>query len=208
MKKSDDYGHLYVISAPSGAGKTSLIRALCGSMPNIMVSISHTTRAPRANETPNEDYYFVDHSFFNSMIQEKKFIEYAEVFGNLYGTSHASVEQNLIEGKDIILELDWQGARQIQTYNSECICIFIIPPSREELERRLKSRGSDSTQVVEKRLEKVAHEIAHYHEFDYIIVNNHFDLALQSLQSIIHSHRLKASRQKMRYATLLKQLLS
>jgi len=208
MKTTTVKGQIYIIAAPSGAGKTSLVRVLCESINNLNISISYTTRTPRTNEQAGQDYHFVDVGTFHSMMSNNQLLEHAEVFGNFYGTSRQLVEVQQNKGKDIILELDWQGAQQIRKQIPQAISIFILPPSRNELRRRLESRGTDSKEIIAHRMAKAASEISHYHEFDYIVVNNQFDVALVELQAIIHSHRLKQAQQSVRHEALVKELLS
>ena len=201
-------GQLYIISAPSGAGKTSLVKALCETMDHLSVSVSHTTRLPRANEKDGKNYHFINVDAFHKMMANNALLEHAEVFGHFYGTSKPWVEAQQEQGTDIILELDWQGAQQIRQHAPEAISIFILPPSQPELRRRLEARGTDSADVVAHRMAKAASEISHYHEFDYIVVNNQFYLALVELQAIIRSHRLKQLEQSIRHTDLIKELLS
>lgn len=208
MEISTVKGQLYIISAPSGAGKTSLVSALCDTMDHLSVSISHTTRPPRSSEKNGENYHFVNVDTFHKMMTNNALLEHAEVFGNFYGTSKCWVEDQQQQGNDIILELDWQGAQQIRQHAPEAISIFVLPPSQAELRRRLESRGTDSKEIVAHRMAKATSEISHYHEFDYIVVNNQFDFALTELQAIICSHRLKQTEQSTRHTALVKELLS
>lgn len=201
-------GQLYVVSAPSGAGKTSLVKALCSSMDNIVVSVSHTTRKPRMNEKNGQNYHFVSTEIFRKMIINKELLEYAEVFGNFYGTHASWVKEQQCKGNDIILELDWQGAQQIRQHIPEAISIFILPPSQEELRSRLEARGTDDTEIIAHRMAKATSETSHYHEFDYIIINKHFEEALSELQAVICCQRLRYENQHIRHAALVKELLS
>lgn len=185
MKTDADPTHLYVISAPSGAGKTSLVRALLDSRPRLVVSVSHTTRAQRAGEVEGESYFFVTVERFEALIRDGAFLEYARVFGNYYGTGRAQVEQRLQQGRDVVLEIDWQGAQQVRRARPACISIFILPPSRPVLEQRLRNRATDSEAVIQRRLAEAATDMSHCPEFDYAIVNDSFDQALSELGSIL-----------------------
>lgn len=199
-------GTLYIISAPSGGGKTSLVSALLESVANLEVSVSHTTRLPRPGENNGVDYYFVDEKTFEQAIAKNAFIEYAKVFGNYYGTSQAWVKQKLQAGIDIILEIDWQGAKQIRSIMPEAIGIFILPPSWEVLEKRLRQRAQDSEEVINKRMAQAQDEMSHYHEYDYLIVNDNFAKALADLNAIIHVRRLRLLIQKIEQSHLLEKL--
>jgi len=187
-------GLLFVITAPSGAGKTSLIEALLKDDPHLRVSISYTTRAPRPGEANGRDYHFVDPATFESMLKRGEFLESAEVHGNRYGTSHRIVRELLAEGEDLVLEIDWQGAQQVRRLHQDCIGIFILPPSIGELERRMRARGQDSDAVISRRLENAAEEISHSAEFDYVIINKDFDIALRDLKAIVRVERLRKPR--------------
>ena len=178
-------GRLFVIAAPSGAGKTSLVRALMEREPGLSFSISYTTRRQRPNEMHGRDYFFVSRDEFDRMAGTGQFLEYATVFGNSYGTARAQVEQSLASGQDLILEIDWQGARQIRSALPECCSIFILPPSRAELERRLRGRGTDTEEVIIRRLGEAADDMAHWREFDYVVVNDVFERALDVLSAIV-----------------------
>ncbi|MFE8146824.1 guanylate kinase [Brenneria goodwinii] len=203
-------GTLYIVSAPSGAGKSSLIQALLKTQPlyDTQVSISHTTRAKRPGESHGEHYFFVSTDEFKHMIQENEFLEYAEVFGNYYGTSRTAIEQVLATGVDVFLDIDWQGAQQIRTQMPLARSIFILPPSKEELERRLRGRGQDNEDVIARRMAQAVAEMTHYAEYDYLIVNDDFDLALLDLKTIIRAERLRLSRQKVRHDALITKLLA
>ena len=182
---ADRRGRLFVIAAPSGAGKTSLVRALMQREPGLSFSISYTTRSQRPNEVHGRDYFFVSRDEFDRMVQARQFLEHATVFGNSYGTARAQVEQSLASGQDLILEIDWQGAQQIRAALPECCSIFILPPSRAELERRLRGRGTDTEEVIIRRLGEAADDMAHWREFDYVVVNDVFDRALDELSEIV-----------------------
>jgi len=203
-------GTLYIVSAPSGAGKSSLIQALLKTQPlyDTQVSISHTTRAKRPGENHAEHYYFVSHDEFRQMIEEDAFLEYAEVFGNYYGTSRKAIEQILSTGVDVFLDIDWQGAQQIRKKMPQSRSIFILPPSKDELDRRLRGRGQDSDEVIAKRMAQAVAEMTHYAEYDYLIVNDDFDLALSDLKTIIRAERLRLGRQKKRHGALITKLLA
>ena len=201
-------GTLYVVSAPSGAGKTSLVKALIENTENLSVSVSHTTRNIRPGETDGVNYHFIDVAEFQRLLGQADFLEHAEVFGNYYGTSKSWVKQQLQAGQDVILEIDWQGAQQVRHQIPESIGIFVLPPSQAALEERLKGRGQDPEDVIQNRLAKAAQEIQHHVEYDYLIINDQFDLALTELVSIIHSQRLRIGPQAMRHETLIRNLLS
>lgn len=201
-------GTLFVVAAPSGAGKSTLVNALLEREPAISLSVSHTTRPPRVGETYGRHYYFVERAEFEREIAEGIFLEHAEVHGNLYGTSRTRVQELLAQGRDVLLEIDWQGAEQIRRSKPDCVSVFILPPSRAELERRLRGRGSDSTEVIERRLRNSRGEIAHAHEFDYILVNDAFDEALADLQAIVRAVRLRSVLQWQRHEGLIDELLA
>jgi guanylate kinase len=189
---SMDSGTLFIVAAPSGAGKSTLVNALLEREPAISLSISHTTRPPRPGEEYGRHYYFVERSEFEREVAEGIFLEHAEVHGNFYGTSRKTVEGLLNQCRDVLLEIDWQGAAQIRKSKPDCVSVFILPPSRTELERRLRGRGSDSAEVIERRLRNSRGEIAHAHEFDYIIVNDRFEDALDGLQAIVQAVRQRS----------------
>jgi guanylate kinase len=178
-------GRLFVIAAPSGAGKTSLVRALMEREPALRFSISFTTRAPRPTERQGHDYFFVDRAEFERMVAGGEFLEHAQVFDNCYGTARQQVERALAAGQDLILEIDWQGAAQVRRALPECISIFILPPSRAELERRLRGRGTDAEEVIQRRLRDAASDMARWREFDHVVVNDQFDQALAELQDVV-----------------------
>ena len=192
-------GTLFIVSAPSGAGKSSLIDALLKRFnldDKLRLSVSHTTRAPRPGEIDHVSYHFITNEEFEKLIERNAFYEYAHVFDHYYGTSREIVEQWLNEGKDVLLDIDWQGARQIRQQSPDAKGIFIVPPSLEELNRRLVTRATDAPEVIEKRMSKAISEISHYNEYDYIIVNDDFDESLLNMSSIILSNRQKMDKQK------------
>ena len=195
-------GVLYIVSAPSGAGKTSLVKALLKTDPSIRLSVSYTTPPPRPGETDGRDYHFVDRHGFEKMLAEGEFLEHAEVYGNFYGTSKGSISRDLNAGHDILLEIDWQGAAQVKDHFPDSASIFILPPSFNALRTRLKGRDQDSEEVIERRLAAAAHDVAHADAFDYIMVNDDFDHALLDLVAITRSVRLEAARQLDRHAML------
>ncbi|MGR9044995.1 MAG: guanylate kinase [Gammaproteobacteria bacterium] len=199
---------LYIISAPSGAGKTSLVRQLTGNLKHLTVSVSHTTRPQRPGEIEGRDYFFVSVDEFKAMMERQAFLEQAQVFDNYYGTAQETVEENLKKGIDVILEIDWQGAQQVKKIIPDCISIFILPPSTSVLEQRLRNRGQDSTETIARRMRDAVTEISHYPEYDYLVVNDVFDEALIALQSIIIAHRMHIERQQLALAPLLENLLS
>lgn len=200
-------GTLYIVSAPSGGGKTSLVNALLASMNNLEASVSHTTRPMRPGEVNGEDYYFIDESTFSQLVAKHAFLEHATVFGNSYGTSQQWVEDKLQAGVDVILEIDWQGAQQIRKLIPECVNIFILPPSWEALRQRLQERGQDDESVIKRRMTAARAEVAHYHEYDYLLVNDNFANALSDLKAIIQARRLRQPIQQQKYADLLAKLL-
>ncbi len=201
-------GTLYTISAPSGAGKTSLVKALLEQDQNTQVSVSHTTRAMRPGEVNGRDYHFVDKAHFDDMLAKGEFLEHAQVFTNFYGTSQAWVEQTLAQGRDVILEIDWQGAAQIRKLMPDTEGIFILPPSRTCLEERLRGRGQDDDAIIAQRMQEAKSEISHYVDAQWIIINDNFEHALGELKSILVAERLKAPLQQQKYASLLSDLLS
>ncbi|AWB52129.1 guanylate kinase [Pasteurella multocida] len=204
-------GNLYILSAPSGAGKSSLISALLNQQQDnkMMVSVSHTTRQPRPGEQEGVHYYFVSVEVFESLIEQDLFLEYAKVFGgNYYGTSLPAIEENLAKGIDVFLDIDWQGAQQIRQKVPNVKSIFILPPSLAELERRLIGRGQDSTEVIAARMSKAIDEISHYNEYDYVIVNDVFEQALADFQAILRAERLTLAHQQKQNQALIEQLLA
>jgi len=200
-------GTLYTVSAPSGAGKTSLVNALLERCQGLQVSVSHTTRAMRPGEEDGINYHFVAREAFLSMLERGEFLEHAQVFGNLYGTSRVWVEQQLAAGIDVILEIDWQGAQQIKQLMPATRAIFVLPPSRATLEQRLNTRGQDDAEVIEARMAEAVEEMSHYLEGDYLVINDDFDRALGELESIISCHRLGTQRQRQALDVLLQDLL-
>ena len=201
-------GTLYTVSAPSGAGKTSLVNALVKRCQGLRVSVSHTTRPMRPGEIDGVNYHFVAEQVFLAMLEQAEFLEHARVFGNLYGTSCVWVEQQLKHGHDIILEIDWQGAQQVRRLLPETRAIFILPPSREALQQRLNRRGQDDPGTIENRMNVAVEEMSHYVESDYLVVNKDFDQALDELQSIVISQRLLTSRQQEILSDMLQDLLN
>lgn len=201
-------GTLYTVSAPSGAGKTSLVKALIDHTDGVLVSVSHTTRAMRPGEVDGINYHFVTHDAFSAMVESASFLEHAKVFTNYYGTSTSWVEKTLASGLDVILEIDWQGAEQIRKQIPSAICVFILPPSRDSLRERLTGRGQDDQSVIDERMAEAKSEISHYVESDYMIINDSFDAALEDFKSIIRSHRLKLEKQQENHQILLSSLLS
>ena len=199
-------GNLFIITAASGAGKTSLIKALLAKDEHLKLSISHTTRKPRPSELNGVDYHFVDDATFLSMLGEAQFLESAEVHEARYGTSQSAIEAPLAAGFDIILEIDWQGAEQVRLLYPHAVSIFVLPPSIEALERRLNGRGQDSAEVIAKRVAAARTEMRHVSEFDYVTINDDFDVALQDITAIIRAQRLVGSVQLQRYADLIQTL--
>ena len=197
-----------MISAPSGAGKTSLVKALIEQLPGVEVSISHTTRAMRPGEEDGVHYHFVDQASFLELADQAAFLEHAEVFGNYYGTSQQGVQDQLATGKDVILEIDWQGARQVRKLMPECLGVFIVPPSRAVLEERLRGRGQDAEDVIARRMQEAVSEMSHFPEFDYLVINDDFDMALAELKAIFIANRLNMRRQEETYADLLAALVN
>jgi guanylate kinase len=201
-------GTLFVISAASGAGKTSLVKSVLQHVSDIEVSVSHTTRAPREGEVDGVDYHFVDKETFQAMVNGSEFIESATVFGNMYGTSRQHIQEQLFKGKDVILEIDWQGARQIRQLMNDCRTIYVVPPSVAALRERLTSRGQDDESVINQRMQEAISEMSHYVEFDYLIINDDFDEARDNLAAIIKGNRMLHEHQQQKHADLLAKLLS
>jgi guanylate kinase len=203
-------GTLYIVSAPSGAGKSSLISAMLEKNPTyaMKVSVSHTTRGMRPGEEDGVHYHFVDKGEFESLIAQGDFLEHAEVFGNYYGTSRKWIGETLEKGIDVFLDIDWQGARQIREQMPQAKSVFILPPSNGELERRLNVRGQDSAEVIAKRMSEAKSEMSHYSEYDYVIVNDDFDGALVDFKAILRAERLKQDKQSVKYKGMLDALLA
>jgi len=199
-------GNLFILSAPSGAGKTSLVSALLESNKHIALSVSYTTRAPRPGEIDGKDYHFVSREKFLEMAKHGDFLESAEVYGNLYGTSQPWIEKELVSGRDILLEIDWQGAEQVRRLMPHAISIFILPPSLSALETRLKGRAQDSAEVIARRLQAAREDISHVAEFDYVIINDKLDMALLQLNAIVVAAGLRRDPQLTRLANLINQL--
>jgi guanylate kinase len=205
---SGQRGKLFVIAAPSGAGKTSLVRALMQRRPTLRFSISYTTRAQRPTERNEHDYFFVDRQKFEQMRDAGEFLEHARVFDNYYGTSRSQVERLLDAGQDVLLEIDWQGAQQIRRTLPECRSIFVLPPSRAALEQRLRGRGTDSDEVIARRLRDSLADLSHWGEFDYIVVNDDFDRATGELEAIVTGQGEHLRRDRAELRELLARLLS
>lgn len=200
-------GTLYIVSAPSGAGKTSLVTELIKQDPHVRVSVSHTTRAMRPGEAHGVNYHFVVHEEFKALIAQGDFLEHAEVFGNFYGTSRSALQETLDQGFDLILEIDWQGAQQVRKLMPEARSIFILPPSQQALRQRLDGRGQDSEEIIAGRMKEAVSEMEHYDEYEYVIINDDFDVALDDLKAVFRSNRLLLKKQKQRHEALLKQLV-
>lgn len=195
-----------MVAAPSGAGKSSLVKSLMELDVRLSHSISHTTRAPRGQEVHGREYYFVSDAQFETMVAQSAFLEWAHVHGNRYGTSRQTIEEQMAQGGDVVLEIDYQGALQIKAIFSQAVLIFILPPSWTELRSRLERRGEDSPEVIEKRLLNAAKEVAQVHQFDFVIINERFELALFDLKSIVHAQRLKYAAQRLTRADTFKAL--
>ena len=200
-------GVLFVVSAPSGAGKTSLLKALIPADPRLRLSVSHTTRAPRPGEQDGVHYHFVDRGRFEEMVGGGAFLEHARVFDHYYGTSEAAVRRLLDEGHDVVLEIDWQGARQVRARIAGAVGVFIVPPSVSALRERLGGRGQDSTEVIERRMRDARSELSHYGEYDYLVVNDVFDRALGDLRAIVAAERLRRPRQEQVLEAVLARML-
>jgi guanylate kinase len=201
-------GTLYIVAAPSGAGKSSLVNAVLSRETGIALSISFTSRNARPGERHAQHYHFISKEEFEAMIAKGDFFEHALVHGDYKGTAKQSVEPQLAAGKDVLLEIDWQGARQVKEQLPDAISIFILPPSKEALEIRMRNRGQDTEQVIAQRLANAREEMSHYSEFDYLIVNEHFDAAVSELRAIFQAQRLKQDAQQQRHAVLIAQLLA
>ena len=201
-------GTLFIVSAPSGAGKTSLVKALVERLDHIRLSVSYTTRPPRPGEREGVDYHFVDEDTFRRMVREGAFLEHARVFDHFYGTSRAWIEEQLRAGTDVVLEIDWQGARQVREVIPGAVGIFILPPSRAVLEARLRGRGQDDEAVIARRMQDAVNEMRHYKEYDYLVINDVFDEALEQLTHIVLAARLRTPLQGRRHADLIRALLA
>jgi len=206
MTPSESAGSLFVVSAPSGAGKTSLVRALLADRPLLQLSVSFTTRAPRAGEVNGRDYHFVDRDDFEARREAGEFLEWAEVHGNLYATSRRWIEERICAGVDIVLEIDWQGAAQVQQLFSDAVGIFIVPPSLDALRERLEQRGQDSAEVIERRVAAARAELKQAHRFQYVIINQDFATALAELRTLVEAARLRLSRQRARHPVTFRAL--
>ncbi|HDS1678754.1 TPA: guanylate kinase [Pseudomonas putida] len=201
-------GTLYIVSAPSGAGKTSLVTALIKADPRVSVSVSHTTRAMRPGEQHGVNYHFVSHDDFKGLITQGDFLEHAEVFGNFYGTSRSALQEVLDQGNDLILEIDWQGAQQVRKLMPEARSVFILPPSQQALRERLDGRGQDSEEIIAGRMKEAVSEMEHYDEYEYVIINDDFDVALEELKAVFVANRLLLKKQQQRHSGLLEELLA
>ena len=199
-------GHLYIVAAPSGAGKTTLVQLMLENDPEIRVSVSTTTRAPRAGEVEGRAYHFVDTTTFLEQVSQGEFLEWAEVHGHYYGTSKRWIESEVSAGRDVLLEIDWQGAQQVREHFPDMVGVFILPPSMEILEQRLRNRGTDSDEVITKRLAAAKNEMMHADEFEYVIINDNFSAALVQLQQVVCAARLRFAPQCARYSDLFKHL--
>ncbi|KPV39100.1 guanylate kinase [Thiohalorhabdus denitrificans] len=200
-------GLLIILSAPSGAGKTSLYRALLERVDGVVASVSHTTRAPRPGERDGVDYHFVDEAEFERQVAEGAFLEHARVFDRYYGTSRAAVEAERAAGRDVVLEIDWQGARQIRERVADAVSVFVLPPSREALRERLEGRGQDDPEVIERRMRDAEAEISHYAEYDYVIVNDEFEEALGSLVAVVRGERCRLDHRRETLAVFADRLM-
>ncbi len=201
-------GTLYITSAASGAGKTTLVNAVLEQVDDLVISVSHTTRVPREGEVDGVNYHFVDKQTFEGMVEDSVFFEYATVFGNMYGTSRQHIQEQLLKGMDVILEIDWQGARQIRQLIPDSKSVYIVPPSTAALRERLNARAQDDEAVINKRMHEAISEMSHYVEFDYLIINDDFDEARDNLAAIIKGNRMLHEHQQRKHADLLAQLLT
>ena len=199
-------GTLFIVSSPSGGGKTSLVKALLEAEPDVRLSISHTTRPPRAGEVDGRDYHFVPLETFQRMLEAGEFLESAEIYGNRYGTSQKWIEGERAAGRDVLLEIDWQGAQQVRRLTPGTVSVFVLPPSLEVLESRLKGRGKDSAEVVARRMTAAREEMSHAAEYDYVIINEDFSCAALDLRSIVRAERLKTASQLARHSSLLNRM--
>ncbi|MGE4615875.1 MAG: guanylate kinase [Gammaproteobacteria bacterium] len=201
-------GYLFVVSAPSGGGKTTLVHALLDATEGLSVSVSHTTRQCRPDDQDGIDYHFVSDAKFDAMIAGGEFLEHAVVFDNRYGTSRDSVFEHLHDGRDVVLDIDWQGARMVRERFDNTVSIFILPPSVEELERRLTDRGGESTEVIARRMQDAQNEMSHYHEYDYLVFNDDFDRAVVALGNVVGAARQRRAIQQARHADILTQFVA
>jgi guanylate kinase len=208
MTTTTSSGTLYIVSAPSGAGKTSLIKALLEAQTQIRVSVSHTTRTMRPGEIDGVNYHFTERQAFLEMLEQDAFLEHAEVFGNLYGTSQRWLEDTLKQGYDLILEIDWQGAQQVRRLMPQAKSIFILPPSQVALRQRLTNRGQDSESIIDERMREAVSEMSHYVEYDYLVINDDFNSALDDLKAVFRANQLLQTPQQQRFSELLCQLLA
>jgi guanylate kinase len=199
--------NLFIVAAPSGCGKTSLVKALIEKTENLCVSVSHTTRTARPGEEHGKNYFFVSQQEFDQINQDNGFIESAQVFDNYYGSAKQTVKDLLDSGTDVILEIDWQGARQVKATFDDAIGIFILPPSEAALRERLTDRGQDDKTIVDRRMQDAVSEMQHYNEFDYLVINDDFEVALEDLSQIIHAQRLQLSQQVFNHQSLLNSLI-
>ena len=198
---------MLILSSPSGAGKTTITKKIQQKYQNFKISVSHTTRKPRSNEVDGVDYYFTSNEEFKKLIKDNKFYEYAKIFDNYYGTSKQAIEEQLAAGIDVFLDIDWQGARQVREIMDDVKTIFILPPSKQELEQRLNNRGQDSAEIIAGRMAQAQSETSHYNEYDYVVVNDDFDTALRDLETIVIAQRLRLKAQTTRHQTLINELL-
>lgn len=207
VPEDNGQGTLFIVSAPSGAGKTSLVRALLDGHPNLRLSVSYTTRPPREGEIDGVHYHFVSQTEFERMVLQHEFVEYAQVFRHAYGTARDTLRQALDQGQDLLLEIDWQGARQVRQYFPHAVSIFILPPSLDELERRLRARAQDSEETIATRMAEAHSELSHYGEYDYLVVNDRFEAALAELRALVCAFGLRRNRQQQKLGTTLGAML-
>lgn len=201
-------GAIFVVSAPSGAGKTSLVKRIVREVPDIAVAVSHTTRPKRDGDVDGKDYHFVERAEFEELIAADAFVEHADVFGNYYGTSHAAIETCQAQGADVILEIDWQGAKQVRERLPGTVAVFVVPPSKEVLLGRLRGRGTDSEEVIARRTAEAVDEMRHLHEADYLLVNDDFEVAFTNFVAIVTAARLGIARQMQRHSDMIKELIA